>query len=81
MLLGCISARETSAAWNVAQGAKSERQANLHCGLQVGLKVLQEDGNVLKCHTNHWDNKWYAETGASSAILEKGYNIGSLMKR
>ena len=60
---------------------KSEQQANLHCGLQVGLKVLQEDGNVLKCHTNHWDNKWYAETGASSAILEKGYNIGSLMKR
>lgn len=53
----------------------------MDCGMQVGLKVLQEDGNVLKCHTNYWDNKWYAETGASSAILEKGYNIGSLMKR
>ena len=49
--------------------------------MQVGLKVLQEDGDVLKCHTSHWENKWYAETGASAAILHRGYNIGSLMKR
>ena len=45
------------------------------------MKLLQEEGKVLKCHTNHWDNKWYAETGASLAILEKGYNMKSLMKR
>jgi len=49
--------------------------------MQVGLKVLQDNGNVLKCHTTHWDNKWYAETGASAAVLDSGYNIGSLMRR
>ena len=57
------------------------QQPNSSSAMQVGLKVLQEDGNVLKCHTSHWENKWYAETGASAAVLHGGYNIGSLMKR
>ncbi|CAL8468255.1 g7794 [Coccomyxa elongata] len=48
---------------------------------QEGLRTLQKDGNVLKCHGNHWDAKWFAELGASKAVLEAGYNLGSLMKR
>ena len=49
--------------------------------LQEGLRTLQRDGNVLKCHSNHWDAKWYAELGASKAILEAGHNLDSLMQR
>ncbi len=36
---------------------------------------------MLKCHGNHWDAKWFAELGASKAVLEAGYNLGSMMKR
>ena len=49
--------------------------------LQEGLRVLQEDGRVLSCYEDMSDTVYYAEVGASAAILEHGYSIDSLMLR
>lgn len=48
---------------------------------QVGLGLLQGDGDVLKCYTDIHDAIWYAEIGSSAAILDAGYNIDALMLR
>ena len=49
--------------------------------LQEGLQVLQEDGRVLACYEDMRDTIYYAEVGASAAILDAGYTIDSLMLR
>lgn len=49
--------------------------------LQVGLKVLREDGRVLACYEDMSDVIFHAELGASAAILDQGYTIDSLMLR
>ena len=49
--------------------------------LQVGIKILEEDGQVLACHENMADAVFYAEVGASAAILKQGYTIDALMLR
>lgn len=48
---------------------------------QVGLGLLQAEGDVLKCYTDIHDAIWYAEIGSSAAILDAGYNIDALMLR
>lgn len=48
---------------------------------QVGLRVLQEDGNVLKCHTSAEEAAWHSEVGATSAILRAGFNLDCLVLR
>ena len=50
----------------------------LHAGWDEGVTGGGEGAQVPH---KSLDNKWYAETGASLAILEKGYNMKSLMKR
>lgn len=49
--------------------------------LQVGLEVLLRDGNVFSCHDSVWQTVYHAELGASLAILDAGFNLGSLMIR
>jgi len=49
--------------------------------LQVGMKVLEEDGRVLACYENMSDTIFHAEVGASAAIMGQGYTIDSLMLR
>ncbi|MEW5303409.1 MAG: hypothetical protein WDW36_006105 [Sanguina aurantia] len=48
---------------------------------QVGLEVLLGDGNVFSCHDSVWQTVYHAELGASLAILDAGFNLGSLMIR
>ena len=48
---------------------------------QIGLEVLQRDGQVFACYENLHDTIYYAELGSSLAVLKAGYNIDSLMKR
>ena len=48
---------------------------------QVGLGILQRDGNVFACFEDLHDTIYYAELGSSLAVLEAGYNIDSLMLR
>ena len=31
--------------------------------LQVGLKLMQDDGKVFSCYTNMWDTIFYSELG------------------
>ena len=49
--------------------------------MQVGLGILQRDGNVFKCFGSVLDAVWHAELGSSAAIFDAGYTIDSLMLR
>jgi hypothetical protein len=49
--------------------------------MQEGLRVLQKNGTVMKCQNSHEDAEWYADVGASAAMLEAGYNMASLQHR
>ncbi|DBB06321.1 TPA: hypothetical protein ACH3X1_011892 [Trebouxia sp. C0004] len=48
---------------------------------QIGLQVLQQDGQVFACFDNLHDTIYFAELGSSLAVLKAGYNIDSLMMR
>ncbi|KAK9816513.1 hypothetical protein WJX72_001363 [[Myrmecia] bisecta] len=48
---------------------------------QVGLKVLQDNGEVFKCYTDMDDTIFNSELGSSLAIYEAGYSVDSLMLR
>jgi hypothetical protein len=48
---------------------------------QVGLSILLKDEEVFQCHDNMWDTIYHSELGSSSAVLNAGYNIDSLMVR
>ncbi|DBA99576.1 TPA: hypothetical protein ACH3X3_012154 [Trebouxia sp. C0006] len=48
---------------------------------QVGLQILQQDGQVFACFDNLHDTIYFAELGSSLAVLKAGYNIDSLMMR
>ncbi|KAL3154058.1 hypothetical protein ABBQ32_013603 [Trebouxia sp. C0010 RCD-2024] len=48
---------------------------------QVGLQILQSDGNVFACFEDLHDTIYHAELGSSLAVLKAGYNIDSLMLR
>ena len=41
--------------------------------VQVGLRVLQEDGRVFACYTNILDTVFHAEVGASAAVLAANF--------
>lgn len=56
-------------------------QAYLVATDQVGLAVLRQDGNVLRCHPTAAEAMWHSEVGATSAILRAGYNLDCLMLR
>ena len=45
------------------------------------MQVLQDNGRVLSCHEEMSDAIFYAETGASAAIMDRGYTLDSLMLR
>lgn len=47
--------------------------------MQVGLRVLQEDGRVFACYQDMLDTVYHAEVGASRAILAANYTLDSLM--
>lgn len=47
--------------------------------MQVGLRVLQEDGRVFACYRDMLDTVFHAEVGASAAILAANYTLDSLM--
>ena len=49
--------------------------------MQEGLRLLQREGNVLKCHADHLEARWHAELGASAIMLDAGFNIASLQKK
>ena len=49
--------------------------------VQEGLRILQKNGTVMKCQNSHADAIWYADVGASAAVLEAGYNMASLQHR
>ena len=48
---------------------------------QAALEVLYNDRAVLKCYKDDFDAHWHGVLGATLAVLEAGYNIGSLMTR
>lgn len=48
---------------------------------QVGLRAWLEEGTVFKCYSSMWDTIYYSELGSSLALLNRGYNIESLMLR
>ena len=48
---------------------------------QVGLKILEEDGQVLECYEAMSDTIYYSEVGSSAAILAQNFTIDSLMMR
>ena len=48
---------------------------------QAGLKLLMDDGNVLKCWDDRLDAIYHAELGASAAILRAGFNLDCLLTR
>lgn len=45
-----------------------------------GLEVLVQDERALKCHIDRHDAIWDGEIGSSMAILQAGYNLGSLQE-
>jgi hypothetical protein len=45
----------------------------------VGLDILIATEAVFSCHKGRLQAIWYAEYGASIAVLAAGYNIGSFM--
>jgi hypothetical protein len=47
----------------------------------LAAQVMLQEGRVFSCHRDRWDAIWYGELGSSAAILNAGYNIGSLMIR
>lgn len=47
----------------------------------TGLNLMMKTGRVFACHKNRWDAIFYSELGSSWAILQGGYNLGSLMIR
>lgn len=54
----------------------------LCCGWpQVGLQLIAQRGNVLACHKKMSEMVVQSEMGMSSAILEGGFNLDSLMLR
>ena len=53
----------------------------LHNLCQAGLKLLTDDGNVLKCWDDRLDAIYHAELGASAAILRAGFNLDCLLQR
>jgi hypothetical protein len=44
----------------------------------IGLQLLIEDGKVLSCHQQDWENLFYSDKGASAAILKAGFNVDAL---
>lgn len=48
---------------------------------QAGWQVLSANKEVFKCHPNAWDARYYADSGASLALLEGGHNIDSLLAK
>jgi hypothetical protein len=48
---------------------------------QVGLSILLKDEKVFQCYNNMFDTIYHSELGSSSAVLDAGYNIDSLMVR
>ena len=49
--------------------------------LQAALKIIRRDAEITKCYWDKWDSTWYGELGATSAILNAGYNIDSFIHR
>lgn len=47
----------------------------------VGMKLLVKDGKVFQCHETLQETVFHSELGASSVILNAGYNIDSFMVR
>ena len=43
--------------------------------------MLRNDRAVLRCYSDAFDAHWHSALGATLAVLEAGYNIGSLMLR
>ena len=44
-------------------------------------KIIRRDAEITKCYWDKWDSTWYGELGATSAILNAGYNIDSFIHR
>ena len=49
--------------------------------MQIGYRLMREDGNVFTCYNNMWDTIFYSELGSSLAVLKGGYNLDSFMVR
>jgi hypothetical protein len=47
--------------------------------VDVGMKLLMDDGNVFGCFSNIDETIYHSELGSSDAILRAGYNIASFM--
>lgn len=48
---------------------------------QVGLGIMQRDGQVMQCHCSIHDAIWHAELGSSASVLKAGYGLDCLMLR
>eukprot|EP00201_Polytomella_parva_P021493 CAMPEP_0175041996 /NCGR_PEP_ID=MMETSP0052_2-20121109/2277_1 /TAXON_ID=51329 ORGANISM="Polytomella parva, Strain SAG 63-3" /NCGR_SAMPLE_ID=MMETSP0052_2 /ASSEMBLY_ACC=CAM_ASM_000194 /LENGTH=447 /DNA_ID=CAMNT_0016304677 /DNA_START=295 /DNA_END=1638 /DNA_ORIENTATION=- len=69
--------RESSAPWRANPHVQSYAIATD----QEGLDILLDAKHVFHCHTTRLGTIFYSELGASQAILNAGYNIGSFMAK
>ena len=49
--------------------------------MQVGLRILEVQGTIFRCHASTWEEQFYSEMGSSRAILEANYTIDSFMTK
>ncbi|KAL4452719.1 hypothetical protein ABPG75_008381 [Micractinium tetrahymenae] len=46
-----------------------------------GWQLLSKNEEVFTCHSSPWDARYYADSGASLALLSAGYNIDTLLSK
>jgi len=47
----------------------------------TGWALLASQHGVFRCHTNSWEQRYYADVGASLAILKAGWTLDTLLTR
>ena len=47
----------------------------------TGWGILTSDPKIFQCHANIWEQKYYADVGASLAILRAGWTLDTLLTR
>ena len=52
-----------------------------HPRLQAGLAVLQRAPQVLACHADAWDARFWSDAGASAAVLAAGLGLDCLLAK
>jgi hypothetical protein len=46
---------------------------------QEGWTLLSASSDVFRCYSEEWDARYHGDLGASLAVLDRGWNLGSMM--